>query len=899
MKKILSIIFTIIIILILFYITFIVKPFQNYEKPNFSNKILENMSFDINDKNEIFFDKKYESKTMYLTSSDKILSSFWEFNYDEKTWEINIEKWFFLININSLDKKYKIKWKWIFIEIDSPNTFLIDTTEERFKILSIVNILKLELTGKNNWEENFVFNSIYLYPNQFIIFNPDRNFLIKNADLFRITQILSLNYFNENILQNGELNPTFKKIFLSKNPEITKQQENLFKYIYIDYSKIENKINSFKSKKIIKIPWKNYILKYAFLFLNKEKKIIYIENQILEELQNILKKEKTNNDFKELENLYQELKNLDKKSFEEMKNLLKNFIWDLNLIKKDNTNLLIWLSKVVNKDFEIITKNENFWLNYTFFKYNFINPNNFFSEIKTFIDTKSKTKLEKNEYNYFIFFINNIILANLDQEIINFNDTIDIFKYFSKAAIKYYSAKDEEDLEIKDKIIQTGIVNLDKILTKLINKTEEKFFTINENWILEPKKDNLLNKNYSEILWKSVKDIYESFYNLNENQNKDATIKNNYIKNLEKFKKLYMALTDYENYLVKNDTKISDLTKEENNYDSELSIEKVKKYLSQFNYLTFWDENIEIMWKYYCENPSKKIYEKVKSYPTCYKISNIIVWNGNDVSFLLYPNEFNKISNILINWDSNINKWTYKLDEIEDNFEQNSWNKEKFRDFFVNILIPNNSSSNKTKEEFNTDFSNNDNSIIRALKNSTFLWKDWIFSKIQDILKIEYKNISITETSDKSNYIIKINDVVFNKNTKNRNYKWILNSDYKYKKWSINSFFNPEITLSDLHFEVKIKISWFIKLEDFHKNIENLFSNMDEILNISKTILKIDNQNEIKIIYFPSSNKIEISSKNVKLYIVWDKIEEIVSFWKKILVKNEKMNKIEELLNIK
>ena len=50
------------------------------------------------------------------------------------------------------------------------------------------------------------------------------------------------------------------------------------------------------------------------------------------------------------------------------------------------------------------------------------------------------------------------------------------------------------------------------------------------------------------------------------------------------------------------------------------------------------------------------------------------------------------------------------------------------------------------------------------------------------------------------------------------------------------------------------------------------------------------------MIYFNWIDEFDISTKNIKIITKWDEIEDIIISWKKILEKNEKLNKIEELL---
>jgi hypothetical protein len=48
-----------------------------------------------------------------------------------------------------------------------------------------------------------------------------------------------------------------------------------------------------------------------------------------------------------------------------------------------------------------------------------------------------------------------LITANLSEENTDFEDTIDIFKNYTKSSINYYQAKNETDPILKNKIIET------------------------------------------------------------------------------------------------------------------------------------------------------------------------------------------------------------------------------------------------------------------------------------------------------------------------------------------------------------------------------------------------------------------------------------------------------------
>lgn len=904
MKKLLSIVFSSIIVLFLAYTSFVIGNWNNYEKPIFKQVTNSESYFKINEKIDLI--KNWDLKVKYINVSDKILSYKWSFNLTEEKQKtsISFEKWVFLVNINSLDKNYFISSEWFNLETQGPNTFFIDNTDSRVKIISIDSILKLNFLNVKSQE---TLNSIYLYPNQYIFFDPNKNFLIKNADLFRITQLLSLWYFNESIIKYWKINPEFKKIFLSKDENISKITSQLLLYLYFEIKEKQNEIKDFLSKKFFKIQWEDLMLKYSFLLLNKEKKAIYIKNKILKKIQNILddKKQINNGNIVLIKNDLNELKNIKESDYLEIIDIIKYFSGNINTILKENIDMENFFLSLLNKDNEIKQKEEILKLNSTFYNYNFSKNNDFYSEVKDFVEIKAKSKIDSNEKNYFVFFLNKLILANLKEENANFKNVIDIFKIYTKVWISYYLAENEENNILKNKIIETWISNFDNIITEIITKLEKDYFIRNSNNLLESKPNKILDKNSVNTLTLSIKDIYENFYIPNQNLLTNEISKKRFKNNLEKFEELRIALTDYSQYLIKYDNKNKILDYEENisNNFSGINKENAKKFLQKFNYIKFSDENIEVMWKNFCDNPKNQIYEKVKSNPYCYKITNIEVWNWVILSFILYPNEFNKISNISIWWDYSINKGSYKMDQEEEKYKiygENSEDKHNFKNFFVNVITWSNSNE-KEKEIYEDKNKNNDNSLIRTLKNTTLLWKNGTLTKLKPEINVEYNNINVTETSDWKDYIIKIEKAPFQINTEQKGYVWSITSDYKYKVWKINAFFNPELDVlneagKNILLWNNVKISGFIDISKLTDIIKNLLNRLEKISKIVYIIDLKDNGESINIVYFPNSDKFQINSKNIKIFTVWDEIESITSFWKKILEKNEKIDNIEILL---
>ncbi|MBF0913484.1 hypothetical protein HXK64_00745 [Candidatus Gracilibacteria bacterium] len=525
---------------------------------------------------------------------------------------------------------------------------------------------------------------------------------------------------------------------------------------------------------------------------------------------------------------------------------------------------------------------------------------------KNFIETKAKSKMDEKELNYFIFFLNKLIISNLLVDETDFEGVINIFKNYSKVGIKYYSAEKEENQVLKNKIIETGIVNFDNIITRILIKLEKDFFKRNADGLLEQNKGKTLNKALMSQLSSDMTNVY-NFYTEKQSSLNNSEVKSSYSKNWEKFGELREALVDYEKYLINYDSKVKDLTsKEKNNEEkTELSVENAKKYLSKFSYINYNDAKIEVMGEKFCEAPDKAIFRRIKKNPTCYEISDMEVGNTTKISFLLYPNQFHTISNISIGGDKNINRGSYRLDKEEETYKSmgngETDGKLYFGNFFVNVVVGGNSSQSEVKIYENKN-QNNESSIIRTLKNTTLLGKDGTLTKLIPILNVKYGDISITETNDGKEYEIKISNADMKVEKGDKTYLGKFSSNYRYKSGKINSFFNPEINVldesgTDILYGNPIKISGFIELSKFNSVVQKMFANMEDIAKIVKLLLEKDNSGtKINMIYFNGIDEFDISSKNIKIITKGDEIEDIIISGKKILEKNEKLNKIEELL---
>jgi len=176
---------------------------SSFEKPYYEKYKLG--SFELNkikwkDENSpILFSEKelFSSNTgsiiiKKINISDKILFQSWSIKtqLNNNNIIITINKWIYFFDLKEINKEYTIIWKGFEIKNKWPWNFFINNLNPSHNIIFSFNSL-LDLTLKNI-KSNKTMANLDLYPNTYLIFNPKINFLLKNADLLKISQRFTL-----------------------------------------------------------------------------------------------------------------------------------------------------------------------------------------------------------------------------------------------------------------------------------------------------------------------------------------------------------------------------------------------------------------------------------------------------------------------------------------------------------------------------------------------------------------------------------------------------------------------------------------------------------------------------------------------------------------------------------
>lgn len=837
-------------------------------------------------------------KINYINPFDKILSYSWEIIISENN--IKLNKWIFLINISEINNKYNISWEWFEILNNWPITLFIDNSWIRTTIFSLNSIIELKLI---NIENKKTINTITLYPHNSIKIIPNQNKNIENADLLRITQRFPIDYFNENILINKEINWNFiNKVIWNKDDNEIKIIKNMFYFIFLNNKIEEEYLLNFKSNKFGTLIWEKLIEKYNNLFLNNSKKTIYYKNLILRTIWDIIKSNEINeskNDF--LINSLYELKKLNINDYIELKSILyfySNLVIDSNKI---DTNSKINFSKIYNK-----LENKNFNFNETFllklndlyFNYDFKNEKNIYIDINNINKSILEKNLNETEKSYFIYFLKKIIISWFDSlskdKNIRLEDILNILNDYIQTSINYYSIDDNTR-------IRTWIEDYNEILKKLAIKIETTYFEKNKdiNWLLILSKNNSISYEKIKTLEENIESIfkyYDKYQDKLWNKTKDDLIKKDFSENKAKYSQYIIALKDYSSYIANYNEQNKqilfwDTATDWWNKEVIISIENAKKYLNQFKYLDVSNVKINLRWFNYCENPNiKNDIDEIEE-PYCYKIENLIVGSNLYLNMTLSPKDYNRIANFVINWDNKINKWSYKLDNEkivwDNNYKRNAWSldidKYDFKNFFLYIFNP----PKETIIENNDDNINNDDIleeslIIKIFKRNKLLWEEWDFKILTWFIDIKYDDLIVKQINNDYDIFIKKWSVWYISNS--TKYKWDLS--WKYIFIPDHSFIEPEILLYDdsdriLFWWNKIKLIWNFNVKTIKNDLKIFFDSLSNLYNV---LSPIDNQlwikkvnikyNYIENMFYIENDKISIKFKWIAIYsLIYNKKE--------------------------
>lgn len=920
-----KIFFAILISIIFFWL--IINTFWNQNYKNFDSVYYNNVEkwlYWLEIKNdELIFSTWSKSSSWliinYFNQFDKIINYTWEIETKfDKTKEITLKKWMFLINFSELNWKYQINWEWFSIDTKWPTSVFIDNSWVRTLVFSINSNIELKLI---NIENNKVMNYVYLYPHNYIKIIPNQNKNVENADLLRLIQRFPLEYFNETLLVDSKINENIvNNIIWKKDGYDVSIIENMFLFLYLNNNIEEKYLKEFKTSKFWILIWERFIKQYNKLFLNNEKKSIYYKNLILRTIGDIILSEKidnSKNDF--LISTLKDLKTIDEDWYNEMKNMLvsySNLVIDGN---KDDINSKINFSKIYNElentkyDFN---NDYSMLLSDLYFKYDFKKYLNIYKDLNDLNKKVIDSKISENQKSYFILFLNKNIIywfENLVKEkSVKLDDLLNLFNDYISTSIEYYSNDD-------DVRIRTWIENYNEILKKLAPKIKETYFEKDRDnqWLLVLNNTTNINIEKLKILQINIESIlnyFDKYKSILWDRTKDDLTKNEFLNSKNTYNEYIIALKDYNSYIAN----FSEQNKQLLFWDTvsgnddeikKISIENAKLYLSKFDYIDISITKISIRWYNYCENKISKYDADWAEEAYCYKIENLLIWNWLYLNMTLSPENYNNISNFVINWDKNINKWSYKLDNEkivwDDNYKKNAWRTEiekyNFKNFFLYIFNPPKiNDTNENNEYVNTAIVD-ESLIVKIFKRNKLLWINWDFQNIISFINITYDDVIVSEKNE--NYDIYVKKWEVNLSEWLDKYSAIMSSKYIFLP--DHSFINPEFVFYDSYNNIlynwsKITIIWKFEINNFKNSLIKTLWNLKILQEITWYINNNLYIKELDIQYNYNEATLYINSldNNLKIIIKWIAVKSVIYNWKEYIKTNTSTNNLWQILEL-
>ncbi|MCT4617345.1 MAG: hypothetical protein N4A38_04000 [Candidatus Gracilibacteria bacterium] len=797
----------------------------------------------------------------------------------------------FAFILNDINQKKKIEHNGFTLEPLSTGKFYVDSRNPNNTIIySSDVVLDVKLKDTDTKAE---VTSFLMYPHNVFKLKIGLNKYLKNADLFRISNVLSLSYLPDAIFdEDGKINNN-----ISKSIGIKENDEEAIKFLEIFGSILSFKENQttkkyeeIKKTKVTGLEDRELLDKNFGLLINKDKKIIYYKNKILRQINELFAENIEINSKlkKEIINDFLEIKSLDEEEYKNMKEILSSYY-----------NILIYYNSLdlfINKMFlgEILeeisgkrAKKEKF------FSEKYLYLNSVFSSYDT-------NKIDKKElYGYISDFLNNYYFSE-KQEINLGNYDKKSFESLSFWFEKMF--KDNFDLSPKYAMsnldLLENFLKINKFLLVGANKTVKETYLYSYNSLLKkfslefynnffeedrgesnllvlkkyPDKDNEIYKKFRYLVYGGKgfgdnSDNSNSIYKYIEKRValfKDDTDKKSFDKLKNDFLEHIEAKDDYNIYETKYDkaTKAGFETQViGSQVDYSLSKEKFEEYFSQFRGINYNLDNLVV------DNENEK-----------YSLSFVNI-NGKLVSFDLYPNQRNRIENFVV--DGKEEKYAYKLDNIEVEWEQKKSEEEDYekkQNYEFSLFFPNTFRQQRETHKDNYEKGTNIITDSRAqivFKKDKLLGPQGEFRSLKGFLDIKYNNINLS-VGENDVFDIKIKGATINEGIESEtagieNYKIDFDSDYiftnvDHKFDNIEMYFYEGKGSEDFfdyyaYYSEPLKISGTIEIVEFKKKMTEILEHM---IYMGKLIgvIKKNYSSDFQMIYNLENSQINIFYKD-------------------------------------
>lgn len=842
--------------IVVFFLAFLLKT--TFIAPNDSGEIIDisqSFSADVWES----FTLSWSTNTQmsgYRMSAFDMVYSFSE-NTVEYAWvaaqdgiiDIILKPGIYIFDINHPLLSYRISAPWISLETLSSWQFYLDITQpDEVTLLSFGSTLEVSIIETLN---NSLMTTLYLFPNQYLRWDPLKATNFKNIDFLRAWQIAELyGYLNAPLYQDARLYPKIWAIMSDQWEQLSTLVFDIFRKQITYNAQLYRDLDTIV---LFSFPGVDAISQRLAFFKNDTKKIIFYKNMILKQLNVLFEATQDDQATREkLSNYLDILESLDWDEYTKMLDLIEHYSYivssqwsNTQAIQKNNFTQLLsrhWVYDIQDKNSYSSLDS----LNAIYLSYNFDSQGEHLAWLAVFMkDFFSDIGVKKIDGNIISITDENIRLrsylssylqtltlrqltwfnesaTSLDTQWLS--DILDIVTY--NATLASYIYFDDDSIS-SNSLKQTGLYqNLNFLVileTFLANNMFESGRT--QNGLLVP----LLHQGMRDIvsqLQQAIDIMNQHYANhidlLGSSRNKLSS----YPGLSQQLDEYFIALSNYDLYRRSYEkTSLDAWQTQVYGWDSAetLSIAKIKTYMSQFRWLNTSSMQVEIMDQTY------------------YKVSWIYIeWMQLD--FHLSPFSWNRIDTIVLNNNSNVS--SYILDRIELDLEQkfaSAWDDERsqydFKNFFVNTF-QSKTSGVLTNVSVQQEILSEPKFII-SFKKQKLLWEWKEFDRITWVLPLEWNQVQVSE-----NYDISIVDALYLDNSKTKLYHARLNAAYDFSN-TTHYFYDIRVALYDDYINNKwsrlaldgneITFIWKMYIADFESLSQVFFEQLTGFLAIYKT----------------------------------------------------------------
>lgn len=742
-------------------------------------------------------------------------------------------------------KNYSIRGAWFQIEQQGIGEIFIDmiSRENRYFIRPLSTALKLSFTSPDGAE---IYNSIYLFPGQYIIFDPERNSFYTNADIARMQILTDIGYISENGLVPERIlvymwDETHYQVYLKNLQE---------KQVYYQW-----KSQELSNLEVSNLSSVRRIEKYFLIFLNPEKKRIYYQNRIAELYISLIQLWTLDRaKLAEISRYLSLLKDINSEAYYESYATLMRF----NSLMFRNTQAENIVSNVALALIESTSTLPQELLFFTFYTYTSsrITQITIADEIliRNYIESfRSYYRENKTAMQYFSYLLQEKTLELLasPRDTAYTSILLYLWEYIHLSQISFI----ESDLEKK------SLLYIYQNLIELLESYLRETFFIEERTqtsLLVQRENMSLNSQELILLQEQIISLLTYYTNnarlLDDTILRDFSLKASILEKSVLLREYLAALTNYEAYTLEFDTVSRELLDRGrwNTAEQIITQEAIISYLSKFQWL--WLQNLEMS---IGENGSVDI-EGIS-----------ISWRL--LAFTLLPLAWNRIRDIMIDGKELI--FEYPLDDIESDWEEkmraaSDEEKDKFdfRRFFLITLIEDRRDIWRDIITDTIAWSQED-TVIAVFKREALLSQNGEFSDLRDMMQVGYNDIRVSRRGDTFDIFLDGVWVILQLKESRNNIKYdgLLTSEYiltddtrSFKDIKLQIYEDRERSERMIFWPNQLHILWEVPISEVREVLTEVAENLANL----STIMNILNTTwvswEVSMQYTPSDKKLRI-----------------------------------------